>query len=239
MSRSFGMKRFGFASVVIALFSVACGTGAKMDSEIAFGPEDEGYLQEERWRIGQREIDRRYRRLARKAGIAAPRGGSLMVIHRAGSDLKANLHFHSLFLDGCYSASGSFWTAPAPTPAEVERILARIIARAEPLFGDDVQHDPDEDEQAIEKAYTLSTRAERHRPEDQDPHDFGVQLPTRRKARLGQWDLDAEVVVEAHDRERLEHLCRYLLRPPLALDRLTLLADGKVCVGIAGVYWRF
>lgn len=61
------------------------------------------------WRIAQREIDRRYRRLARrasrypkgcKAGIAAPRGGSLMVIHRAGSDLKANLHFHSLFLDG-------------------------------------------------------------------------------------------------------------------------------------------
>ena len=182
------------------------------------------------WRIAQREIDRRYRRLARKAGIAAPRGGSLMVIHRAGSDLKANLHFHSLFLDGCYSASGSFWTAPAPTPAEVEKILARIIARAEPLFGDDVQHDPDEDEQAIEKAYTLSTRAERHRPEDQDPHDFGVQLPTRRKARLGQWDLDAEVAVEAHDRERLEHLCRYLLRPPLALDRLRLLADGKVCV---------
>ena len=112
----------------------------------------------------------------------------------------------------------------------MEKILTRIVARAERLFGDDVQHDPDEDEQAIEKAYALSTRAERHGPEDQDPHDFGVQLPTRRKARLGQWDLDAEVAVEAHDRERLEHLCRYLLRPPLALDRLRLLADGKVCV---------
>ncbi len=153
-----------------------------------------------------------------------------MVIHRAGSDLKANLHFHSMFLDGCYSASGRFWTAPAPTPAEVEKILTRIVARAERLFGDDVQHDPDEEEQAIEKAYTLSTRAERHGPEDQDPHDFGVQLSTRRKARLGQWDLDAEVALEAHDRERLEHLCRYLIRPPLAPDRLRLLADDKVCV---------
>ena len=41
---------------------------------------------------------------------------------------------------------GGFWTAPAPTPAEVEKILTRIVARAERLFGDDVQHDPDEDE---------------------------------------------------------------------------------------------
>lgn len=78
--------------------------------------------------------------------------------------------------------------------------------------------------------YALSTRGERHGPEDQDPHDFGVSLPTRRKARLGEWDLDAEVAVDEHDRERLEHLCRYLLRPPLALDRLRLLDDGKVCV---------
>ena len=182
------------------------------------------------WRSAQREIDRRYRRLARAAGIADPRGGSLMVIHRAGSDLKVNLHYHGLFLDGCYSASGRFWTAPAPTPAEVEKILACIIARAERLLEGDVPHDPSEDELAIERAYALSTRGERHGPEDQDPHDFGVSLPTRRKARLGEWDLDAEVAVDEHDRERLEHLCRYLLRPPLALDRLRLLDDGKVCV---------
>lgn len=187
------------------------------------------------WRIAHAEIDRRYRRLARKAGIAAPHGGSLLVIHRAGSDLKVNLHFHSLFLDGCYVANGQFWTAPAPSAAEVEKILARIILRAERLFGDDVQREPDDDEQAIERAYALSTRGERHGPEallteEGDPHDFGVQLPTRRKARLGEWDLDAEVAVDEHDRERLEHLCRYLLRPPLALDRLTLLDDGRVCI---------
>ena len=182
------------------------------------------------WRIAHAEIDRRYRRLAREAGIAAPRGGSLMVIHRAGGDLKVNLHFHALFLDGCYAAGERFWTAPAPSPAEVEKILARIIARAEPLLGNDVPHEPDDDERAIEQAYALSTRAERHGPEDQDPHDFGVHLPTRRKARLGEWDLDAEVAVDEHDRERLEHLCRYLLRPPLALDRLRLLDDGRVCI---------
>jgi hypothetical protein len=36
--------------------------------------------------------------------------------------------------------------------------------------------------------------------------------------------------VGAHDRARLEQLCRYLLRPPLAEDRLRLLGDGRVRV---------
>jgi hypothetical protein len=35
-------------------------------------------------------------------------------------------------------------------------------------------------------------------------------------------------VVCADDRERLEHLCKYVLRPPLADRRLRLLDDGRV-----------
>lgn len=55
-------------------------------------------------------------------------------------------------------------------------------------------------------------------------------LPTRRKARIDGFDLDAEVAVHEHERHRLEHLCRYVLRPPIALDRLKLLGEGLVCV---------
>jgi len=36
------------------------------------------------------------------------------------------------------------------------------------------------------------------------------------------------VAVPAGDRVRLEHLCRYILRPPLAQQRLELTADGQV-----------
>ena len=32
----------------------------------------------------------------------------------------------------------------------------------------------------------------------------------------------------ASDRARLEHLCRYLLRPPVAQDRLRLTGDGRI-----------
>jgi hypothetical protein len=40
-----------------------------------------------------------------------------------------------------------------------------------------------------------------------------------RCARPEGFSLHANVAVAAHAREQLEHLCRYLLRPPLALAR--------------------
>ncbi len=183
------------------------------------------------WRIVQAQIDGRYRRIARKTGNARPRGGSLVVVHRSSSDLRLNVHYHALFLDGAYDDRSDFHAAPAPSREEIETILARVIARAEKLFE---TREPDLDQQdlTIAQAYAASTRSERH-PPDEDPHDFGVQLTSRRKARIEEWDLDAEVFVREHDRERLEQLCRYLLRPPLALDRLRTLDDGRI--GIAAI----
>jgi hypothetical protein len=49
-----------------------------------------------------------------------------------------------------------------------------------------------------------------------------------RCARSDGFSLHANVAVPAHARERLEHLCRYLLRPPLALERLTESSHGQV-----------
>ena len=42
--------------------------------------------------------------------------------------------------------------------------------------------------------------------------------------------LEATTVVRAEDRERLENLCRYLLRPPLADRRLRLLPADQVAL---------
>ena len=49
-----------------------------------------------------------------------------------------------------------------------------------------------------------------------------------RHAHLAGFDLHANVAVPAADRRRLEQLCRYLLRPAVAQDRLRLLADGRI-----------
>jgi hypothetical protein len=47
-------------------------------------------------------------------------------------------------------------------------------------------------------------------------------------AHLDGFDLHAAVAVPAGDRTRLEHLCRYILRPPIAQERLERAPDGAV-----------
>jgi hypothetical protein len=49
-----------------------------------------------------------------------------------------------------------------------------------------------------------------------------------RHAHLDGFDLHANIAVPAGDRPRLEQLCRYLLRPAVAQERLRLLGDGRV-----------
>ena len=49
-----------------------------------------------------------------------------------------------------------------------------------------------------------------------------------RCARLEGFSLHANVAVAPHARDQLEHLCRYLLRPPLTLERLTESSHGQL-----------
>jgi hypothetical protein len=49
-----------------------------------------------------------------------------------------------------------------------------------------------------------------------------------RQAHLDGFDLHANVWVPATNRARLEELCRYLFRPPVAQDRLRLTGDGRI-----------
>jgi len=47
-------------------------------------------------------------------------------------------------------------------------------------------------------------------------------------ANVDGFSLHAAVHIPASDRERLEHLCRYIARPPFSADRLTLTPRGRV-----------
>lgn len=190
-------------------------------------------------RITRSEIDRRYRRLAREAGLSDPRGGAFFAIQRFGSDLRLNLHFHALFLDGAYGRDARgrevFFTAPAPTPAEVEAILARIAPRVTALLEarEGSLDDVDEHERSLAQACGLAATSRgttKHAPDGGGPDDElagQVILPTRRKARIDGFDLDAEVAIAAHDRDGREALLRYFLRPPLSLDRLRYLPAAE------------
>ena len=63
---------------------------------------------------------------------------SVTVMQRAGSGLNANLHFHTLVLDGVFTdgAGGAlvFHPAPAPSAAEVAAALATIRHRVQRLL---------------------------------------------------------------------------------------------------------
>ncbi len=53
-------------------------------------------------------------------------------------------------------------------------------------------------------------------------------LEGARRASLGGVSLHANVAVPAPDRRRLERLCRYVARPPVATERLSRLEDGRL-----------
>ena len=68
------------------------------------------------------------------------------------------------------------------------------------------------------------------------PTRRGVLSTVPRHAHLAGFDLHANVAVPATDRARLEQLCRYLLRPAVAQDRLRLLADGRVVLTLKSAW---
>jgi hypothetical protein len=63
-----------------------------------------------------------------------------------------------------------------------------------------------------------------------DPDTPWVLSTAPRHAHLAGFDLHANVWVAAHDRAGLERLCRYVLRPPFAQERLRLRSDGRIAL---------
>ena len=117
----------------------------------------------------------------------------LLAIQRFSSDLRLNVHFHALAMDGAYGTNARgeevFFTAPAPMPGDVEKILARIVTRATALLDerdDDLGHVED-DERSLAHAHGAATTARgtrKHGAGDDDALEGQVHLPTRRKARI-------------------------------------------------------
>ena len=69
-----------------------------------------------------------------------------------------------------------------------------------------------------QKVFTLQTIAPQ--PEDERLND--------RVAKVSGFSLHAGVMAESHERKKLEHLCRYITRPPIAEQRLSLTSTGNV-----------
>jgi Putative transposase len=111
-------------------------------------------------------------------------------------------------------------SAPSDPLSETSAVLAGIVSAS------------------VQSRVALGPRAGARVRRLGDEPDLG-HVPSRgpRQAQLEGFDLHANVWVPPNDRARLEQLCRYLLRPPLAQDRVRLRADGRILVDLKTV-WR-
>jgi hypothetical protein len=177
------------------------------------------------------------------------RGGAVTFQQLFGSSMAANLHFHTLRVDGVFAvdADGALVFHPAPPLTteqvqgvvdEVRRRVVRLLRRrglldeADELSQHD-EHDPDEDAQRVLLGASVAgrvalglragkrPRALRGPPRPQRP------LPPRCAVAEG-FNLHADVRLAGPDRPALERLCRYIARPPVSHDRLSRTPEGDV-----------
>jgi len=202
------------------------------------------------------------RRRARNTwGERAEQCGAVTFIQRFGSALNLNVHFHTLALDGVYlydigrDKSPRFLPLPPPAPGEVARVLSGAARRIQRVIA--ARHADDEDALARDEpllalltAASLGTRIAtgpcqgepwRRLGDRVEPHEAvdGAADPesSARVPQYGGMSLHAEVHVPARDRRRLERLCRYVARPPLASERLEECRNGKLALRLKS-RWR-
>jgi hypothetical protein len=194
-------------------------------------------------RIFLRAVFSSLRRRARREGpIHRPQSGAVTFVQRFGDALNLNVHFHALVLDGVYEdgGHGAFHPVSAPDRPELERVLRRIARRLDKLLDGRDQEASLADDQpllagladaSIRGRVATGQRSGRgvQRLGDRiDPEDMQDDPAQATGVAGGGFSLHAGVVVPPNDRTRLEHLCRYVARPPVATQRLSRLADGRL-----------
>ncbi len=194
-------------------------------------------------RTAKRELGLRY--------VSQAHPGAVTILQRAGEGMRLNLHPHSLVLDGCYIEENEgeelrFWSAPAPSKGDIAQISWEVCERVTCLLQERGQYldaDPGEDELArdqpllaasyaasLQGTVTLGERAGQlllrvgTAPESATETDDETSMLTPGYG----YNLHAGVRIAADNRKRLEKLCRYVSRGPIAGERLSLTSDGRV-----------
>jgi len=175
----------------------------------------------------------------------------LLRIIRSLRLLNLNLHFHTLALDGIYvvqeGGQVAFRPVPPASDAEVARVTERIFRRIGKLLerrglGPRSNHDESDtllhNQPLLAELYSASItgrvatgpRAGRRVTKVGDGIDLEyLAVPASpRCASVSGFSVHANVCIPAHKRLRLECLCRYAGRPPVATERLSLLPDGRL-----------
>jgi hypothetical protein len=168
------------------------------------------------------------------------------------------VHFHSLVLDGVYvrQADGAlrFCPLPSPTAEDVAAVarstharLVRVCARHGRDLSD-LDEAPDElgqDQPALAACYGASAGDRQLLGAEPGQRTRKLVHPVRELASpdealadVGGVNVHAGPAIDGRDRRRLERLCRYIARPPLAQERLELAPDNHRLIVRFKRAWR-
>ena len=168
-----------------------------------------------------------------------------------GGALNTNIHFHTLAIDGFFSKDGDavrFHPSPALDAADVDEVLATVEAYVHRLLagrgaddGDDGGNTVDEwaneapalaglAAASVQGRIALGPRAGARVRRCGDSLAVATDPPGLGPchARHNGFDLHAGLCVPANQRDRLERIARYALRPPVSQERLQWTDDGQV-----------
>jgi putative transposase/transposase-like zinc-binding protein len=191
------------------------------------------------------------RRARKRRPLPTPQCGAVTFIQRFGDALNLNVHFHTLALDGVFEGDprfrAKFRPLPPPETGDVEQVARRVARGVRRLLmrrglgpdADPSLADPlPEEEPLLAALYGASvhSRIATGRRAGQRVLRFGdgreeendAPRPSPRSVTVEGLSVHAEVSVPARDRRRLQRLCRYMGRPPVATQRLSRLAEGRL-----------
>ena len=171
----------------------------------------------------------------------------MTVIQKFGGSINVNPHYHMLWVDGLYDVSGAnaIFHELTPTNNDIinlvemlsQRILRSLKRKGYPVDDSSTQTEiEDETLDDIQSASVQSLIAIGERRGKKvrrigvaETGNFeGAILEGERCATHRGFSLHGNVSCEAHEREKLEHMVRYIARPPVAMDRLAQRADGLI-----------
>ena len=191
-------------------------------------------------RIFAEAIFASHRKRAASAGIAGAASGAVTCVQRFGGSLNLNVHFHTIVIDGVFvrgpAGALGFVALPEPTREQLQALVASVARRATGWLrrqGHLSDEDPDAGAEltALDACVALAMqRTKLHKLEQvveaDDADDPEPPSLAHRAVEEGGFNLHAGVRVR--DDLARERLCRYALRPAVALSRLRRLRDGRV-----------
>jgi hypothetical protein len=179
------------------------------------------------------------------------------LIQRFGSAANLNIHLHCLVLDGVYRTTGDepeFYPVRAPTIEQLQALLLRLIQRLMRLLtrlgylveeeGMSYLASPEVDPalgplHAASCTYRIALGPRAGQKVVRLPTATALTVPTGTPTRcveLEGFSLHAETRCAINQRHKLEQLCRYITRPAIANERLSVNETGQIVLKLKTPY---